>query len=116
MEQLDGLLASAEVVLDDELLDRIDEIVPPGTDVASLEGAAYSPPWIAQASLRRRPLAERFLSGPVLSFLGNVCQIGGGTWTLTDTGICLMENNSINERFRGVCTAICDTRLATGSS
>jgi len=59
MEQLDGLLAGAEVVLDDELLDRIDEIVPPGVDVAPLEGAAYSPPSIAQASLRRRPMAER---------------------------------------------------------
>jgi aryl-alcohol dehydrogenase-like predicted oxidoreductase len=59
MEQLEGLLAGAEVVLDDELLDRIDEIVPPGVDVAPLEGAAYSPPWITQASLRRRPAAER---------------------------------------------------------
>jgi aryl-alcohol dehydrogenase-like predicted oxidoreductase len=59
MEQLDGLLAGAEVVLDDELLDRIDEIVPPGFDVAPLEGAAYSPPWITQASLRRRPATER---------------------------------------------------------
>jgi hypothetical protein len=56
MEQLDGLLAGAEVVLDDELLDRIDEIVPPGVDVAPLEGAAYSPPSITQASLRRRPI------------------------------------------------------------
>jgi hypothetical protein len=54
-----SLLAGAEVVLDDELLDRIDEIVPPGVDVAPLEGAAYSPPWITQASLRRRPAAER---------------------------------------------------------
>lgn len=59
MEQLDGLLAGAEIVLDDELLDRIDEIVPPGVDVAPLEGAAYSPPSITQASLRRRPTAER---------------------------------------------------------
>jgi hypothetical protein len=59
MEQLDGLLAGAEVVLDDELLDRIDEIVPPGVDVAPLERAAYSPPSITQASLRRRPIVER---------------------------------------------------------
>ena len=59
MEQLDGLLAGAEVVLTDELLDRIDEIVPPGVDVAPLEGAAYTPPSIAQASLRRRPIVER---------------------------------------------------------
>jgi aryl-alcohol dehydrogenase-like predicted oxidoreductase len=59
MEQLDGLLAGAEVVLNDELLDRIDEIVPPGVDVAPLEGAAYSPPSITQVSLRRRRIVER---------------------------------------------------------
>ena len=59
MEQLDGYLAGAEVVLDDALLDGIDEIVPPGVDVAPLEGAAYVPPAIAQASLRRRPVSER---------------------------------------------------------
>ena len=53
MEQLDDLLAGAEVVLDDALLDRIDEIVPPGVDVAPLEGAAYSPPAIVQVELRR---------------------------------------------------------------
>lgn len=59
MEQLDGLLAGAEVTLSDEILDRIDEIVPPGTDLAPLEGSAYSPPSIAQPSLRRRLPAER---------------------------------------------------------
>lgn len=59
LEQLNEQLAGAAVVLNDELLDRIDEIVPPGVDVAPLEGAAYSPPSITQASLRRRPIAER---------------------------------------------------------
>ena len=59
MEQLDGLLAGAEVTLSDDLLDAIDAIVPPGVDVAPLEGAAYQPPAIAQAGLRRRPVAER---------------------------------------------------------
>ena len=59
MEQLDGLLAGAEVKLSDDLLDAIDAIVPPGVDVAPLEGAAYQPPAIAQAGLRRRPVAER---------------------------------------------------------
>lgn len=59
MEQLDELLAGAAVALNNDLLDRIDEIVPPGVDVAPLEGAAYSPPSITQASLRRRPFAER---------------------------------------------------------
>jgi aryl-alcohol dehydrogenase-like predicted oxidoreductase len=59
MEQLDALLDGTEVMLGDEILDRIDEIVPPGVDVAPLENAAYLPPPILQASLRRRPLAER---------------------------------------------------------
>lgn len=58
-EQLDGLLAGADVVLSDDLMDRIDEIVPPGTDVAPLEGAAYVPPAIAHPAMRRRPATER---------------------------------------------------------
>jgi len=53
-EQLDGLLDGVGVELTDELLDRIDEIVPPGVDIAPLEGAAYAPPAITQAKLRRR--------------------------------------------------------------
>jgi aryl-alcohol dehydrogenase-like predicted oxidoreductase len=58
MEHLDGYLAGAGVVLNDEILDRIDEIVPPGIDVAPLEGAAYVPPAISQLTLRRRPAHE----------------------------------------------------------
>lgn len=58
MPQLDDLLAGAEVRLGDDILDRIDEIVPPGTDVGP-NGAAYSPPSILKADLRRRPAAER---------------------------------------------------------
>lgn len=58
LQQLDDLLAGAEVVLDDETLDRIDAIVPPGTDAGPV-GAAYEPPALLQASLRRRPAAER---------------------------------------------------------
>ena len=58
MEQFDNLLAGAQVVLDDAVLDRIDAIVPPGTDIGSLE-AAYNPPAVTQANLRRRPTAER---------------------------------------------------------
>lgn len=59
MEHLDGLIEGAEVMLSDDLLDRIDEIVPPGVDVAPLGQAAYSPPPILHAALRRRPPAER---------------------------------------------------------
>jgi len=58
MEQLDDLLAGTEVVLSDEVLDRIDGIVPPGTDVGRLD-MAYDPPAIARSALRRRPVDER---------------------------------------------------------
>jgi aryl-alcohol dehydrogenase (NADP+) len=58
MQHLDDLLAGAEVRLNDEILDRIDQIVPPGIDVAP-NGAAYNPPAILRTDLRRRPAAER---------------------------------------------------------
>jgi aryl-alcohol dehydrogenase-like predicted oxidoreductase len=58
MEQLDDLLAGADVTLDDEILDRIDEIAPPGTD-AGPDEAAYTPPAISSMSQRRRAVAER---------------------------------------------------------
>ncbi len=58
MEQLDDLLASAEVTLDDEILDEIDTIVPPGTDLGRLD-MAYAPPSITEVPLRRRPASAR---------------------------------------------------------
>ncbi|AQZ62603.1 Oxidoreductase [[Actinomadura] parvosata subsp. kistnae] len=58
MEQLDDLLAGAGTVLGDDLLDRIDEIVPPGADVGPLD-VAYDPPAVTTAALRRRPVSER---------------------------------------------------------
>jgi aryl-alcohol dehydrogenase-like predicted oxidoreductase len=58
MEQLDDLLAGADVRLTDEILDRIDEIVPPGTDIGVLD-QAYLPPALVSSSLRRRPVGER---------------------------------------------------------
>ena len=58
MQQLDDLLAGADVVLSDEILDRIDEVVAPGADAGPM-GAVYAPPAVTQASLRRRPIAER---------------------------------------------------------
>jgi aryl-alcohol dehydrogenase-like predicted oxidoreductase len=54
MQHLDDLLAGGEVALDDEILDRIDEVVAPGTDAGPM-GAVYTPPAVTQASLRRRP-------------------------------------------------------------
>lgn len=62
MEQLDDLLAGAGVVLDDEVLDRIDQIVPPGTDVGTPDAANYVPPALSQTNLRRRPINERAAS------------------------------------------------------
>ena len=58
MDQLDDLLAGVDVVLSDDVLDRIDEIVPPGTDIGTLD-QAYQPPAIQKTELRRRPLSER---------------------------------------------------------
>ncbi len=58
MEQFDDMLAGAEVILEDQVLDRIDAIVPPGIDLGALD-ASYNPPAITQVNLRRRPTAER---------------------------------------------------------
>jgi aryl-alcohol dehydrogenase-like predicted oxidoreductase len=58
MEQLDDLLAGVDVTLSDDILDRIDEIVPPGTDVGTLD-QAYVPPALQNNSARRRPFGER---------------------------------------------------------
>jgi len=58
MEHLDDTLAGAKTTLTDEILDRIDEIVPPGTDVGTLD-MAYNPPVIGLPRLRRRPADDR---------------------------------------------------------
>jgi aryl-alcohol dehydrogenase-like predicted oxidoreductase len=58
MDQLDDLIAGMDVVLSDDILDRIDEIVPPGTDAGTLD-QAYVPEAIQRLDLRRRPLHER---------------------------------------------------------
>jgi aryl-alcohol dehydrogenase-like predicted oxidoreductase len=53
-EQLEQLLPAANVQLDDGLLDRIDELVAPGTDVDPVADAGWTPPWLAYAPARRR--------------------------------------------------------------
>jgi aryl-alcohol dehydrogenase-like predicted oxidoreductase len=53
MEHLESQLGAADVRLDDALLDRIDEIVPPGTTF-SYADAGYTPPAVADPTLRRR--------------------------------------------------------------
>ncbi len=57
-EQLDDLLAGVDVALTDDILDRIDEIVPPGTGVGQLD-QAYLPTALLDPSLRRRPVTDR---------------------------------------------------------
>jgi len=59
MEQLDDLLAGADVTLTDDILDRIDEIVPPGTDIGLPDQSAYLPPVLQRPDLRRRPVNAR---------------------------------------------------------
>jgi aryl-alcohol dehydrogenase-like predicted oxidoreductase len=56
--QLDDLIAGADTVLDDDVLDQIDEIVPPGTDLGALDVSPV-PPAVADATLRRRPSGDR---------------------------------------------------------
>ncbi len=53
LEQLETQLAATDITLDSDLLDRIDEIVPPGTTFSAAD-AGYTPPSIAEPSLRRR--------------------------------------------------------------
>jgi aryl-alcohol dehydrogenase-like predicted oxidoreductase len=53
MEQLTSQLDAATVTLDAATLDRIDEIVPPGTNFAWAD-AGYTPPGVADATRRRR--------------------------------------------------------------
>ncbi|MGH9118861.1 MAG: aldo/keto reductase [Acidimicrobiales bacterium] len=53
MQQFTSQLGALDVKLDDDLLDRIDEIVPPGTNF-SFADAGYAPPSIADPAARRR--------------------------------------------------------------
>lgn len=58
MEQLEDLLAASEIRLSDDVLDRIDAIVPPGTGVGRMDQEYNTPP-ILSAALRRRPVQDR---------------------------------------------------------
>src|SRR5581483_2276875 len=53
LEQLESQLGAVDVRLDAALLDRIDEIVPPGTNFTTAD-AGWTPPAVADPSLRRR--------------------------------------------------------------
>jgi aryl-alcohol dehydrogenase-like predicted oxidoreductase len=54
MDHLEDLLAGADITLADDILDRIDDIVAPGTDIGTLD-MAYRPPALVEPTLRRRP-------------------------------------------------------------
>ena len=53
MEHLESQLTAAEITLDAPTLDRIDEIVPPGTTISAGD-MGYQPPALADPRLRRR--------------------------------------------------------------
>jgi aryl-alcohol dehydrogenase-like predicted oxidoreductase len=53
MDQLESQLGAADVTLSDEVLDRIDEIVPPGQNLNPAD-AGWQPPAVANTALRRR--------------------------------------------------------------
>jgi aryl-alcohol dehydrogenase-like predicted oxidoreductase len=53
MEQLEGQLGAVDLELDGAVLDRIDELVPPGTNLNAAD-AGYQPPALASAWRRRR--------------------------------------------------------------
>jgi aryl-alcohol dehydrogenase-like predicted oxidoreductase len=53
MEQLESQLGALDVQLDTAILDRIDEIVPPGTNFSRAD-AGWTPPAVENAALRRR--------------------------------------------------------------
>jgi aryl-alcohol dehydrogenase-like predicted oxidoreductase len=52
MEQLDDVLAGADLRLDDDVLDRIDEIVPPGTSITGAD--PWQPRALSRKERRRR--------------------------------------------------------------
>jgi len=53
MDQLTSQLDAADLTLEADVLDRIDEIVPPGSNF-SFDDAGYVPPSLARSELRRR--------------------------------------------------------------
>jgi aryl-alcohol dehydrogenase (NADP+) len=61
MDQLTDLLAGAAVTLDDDVLDRIDQIVPPGVTLNPAD-AGWQPPVLADPAARRRPQSARAAS------------------------------------------------------
>ncbi|HEX3593149.1 MAG TPA: aldo/keto reductase [Pseudonocardiaceae bacterium] len=61
MEQFESAARSAELVLDDETLDRIDQVVAPGLNVYD-PSATMPPPVLRDPARRRRPVNDRAAS------------------------------------------------------
>ncbi len=57
MDQLDDLVAGVDVTVGGDVLDRIDEVVAPGTDVGRLNQAYQSPG--LESAAGRRPVSGR---------------------------------------------------------
>ena len=53
MEQLESQLGAVDITLSDDVLDRIDKIVPPGATL-NRDDSGYQPPALREPSLRRR--------------------------------------------------------------
>jgi hypothetical protein len=51
-DQLDDLLAGADLRLDEDTLDAIDDLVPPGTLVDETD-RGWEPPWMGRGARRR---------------------------------------------------------------
>ena len=58
MAQLEDTLAGVDVSLPDEVLDRIDAIVPPGESIGAMD-MVYRGPEVGDATMRRRPVTQR---------------------------------------------------------
>ncbi len=56
MEQLESQLGAVDITLSDDVLDRIDKIVPPGVNLNG-EDSGYTPPAVREPFLRRRRTA-----------------------------------------------------------
>ena len=63
MEQLEGQLGAADVVLDDDVLDRIDEIVPPGTTLNQAD-AGWQPAALVAPGAAAAERSGRAAPGP----------------------------------------------------
>jgi aryl-alcohol dehydrogenase-like predicted oxidoreductase len=58
MDQLNDLLAGTSLALDDATLDKIDELVPPGSNLNRAD-AGWDPPQLSRSWQRRRPVSRR---------------------------------------------------------